>query len=532
MRFTPKIIRNLKFALPIAGLCFLSICQAATDAAGVTLSRGRQILLDRGLQIQALAAWWGTPNQALVSRWENSNFTTINSWDDPGTSLALKAMPAGTNWSRMYRPGVEWTKTVSSAEMPYVNNLVSMQYSDEERTPDDAAVLADMTATYRQWNSLYPKALAYTNFGWDTPDNLASLQSYAQATKPDMLMFDCYPNFSTGERRDLWYSRMQMYRTAGLAGYTTGTGTNSGPIPYAQYLNLFRSVNSTTLPSESFIRLQQNVSWAFGYTFVTGFVYDGFSDPVLFTGNRGHTSPTPVYGYAAEANRQSLNLGPALVRMVSTDLRMITATTGTHQETYGTWPFYHTKTVDDDLALPDGISVWSKGTANTAGYTDYITGITPLGNDNGASHVHSDVFIGYFKPLLSNNSNGTFVDGLHFMIVNGAWGTPFAEGAAGDAASASAERFRLDFDFGGSDYDSLVRLSRDTGLVELVTLQHLTGGNGALYRLDLQLDGGTGDLFGFWDSSNPLPTIPEPSVYVLVITGLIGTSVYFGKKRR
>jgi hypothetical protein len=107
--------------------------------------------------------------------------------------------------------------------------------------------------------------------------------------------------------------------------------------------------------------------------------------------------------------------------------------------------------------------------------------------------------IGYFEPLLANNADATFADGLHFMIVNG---------SASGTAAQSAQWYRLSFDFQSSDFNSLVRLSRDSGQVELVPLTHVAG---STYRLDLNLPGGTGDLFAYWNSSDPLPTIPEPS---------------------
>lgn len=453
------------------------------------MSRGRQILLDRGtIQIQAMAAWNTSPTAAQVARWNESHLTAINFWDDLNIPALVGAMNAGTNWSRMYRaiategyPAIPATKTVSTAEMPYVRDLVSIQYADE--VADIPTALPDMTTTIRQWTSMYPQTLAHTNFNWAAPDNLADLKSYTEATKPDVVMFDCYPGFVfPGDRRDTWYSRMQMYRLAGMAGYTTRTGGNSGPIPYGQWLDLY---GDSKLPSESFVRLQQNASWAFGYTFLSGFVYNHFSMSVLFDKTTEDPTKTLVFDYLAEANRQSLNLGPALVRLKSTDVRFIPST-------YRHRDWFLGPLHNHDLSIPTGLSDWSVG----AGDTNLITSITPRGTDNNDVNNHCDWLVGYFQPLKSSNSDYPYANGLHFMVVNGAWGTQFdRDGGTGNAASASAQWVRIEFDFTGTSYTSLQRLSRTTGQTAIVNLTSL--GNNK-YRLDLQLDGGTGDLFRFY----------------------------------
>ena len=171
---------------------------------------------------------------------------------------------------------------------------------------------------------------------------------------------------------------------------------------------------------------------------------------------------------------------------------------------------------------------------STAGYSDHMIAIAPYTNStaNGgyADSSHGDVLIGYFEPLLSDNAACTFVDGLRFMIVNGSvgafpsWipldanGTPDPVAMATGSAAAQAQWYHLVFDFTGSTFDSLVRLSRDTGEVELVTLTPVAG---SVFYLDLNLPGGTGDLFGFWDSSNPLPTIPEPSALAIAASAVV-----------
>lgn len=316
----------------------------------------------------------------------------------------------------------------------------------------------------------------------------AGLASYMQATQPDMLMFDAYPhqyvNFNT------WYNEMAKYRLAGLAGID---GTGQQAVPYAQYLDLYRTSYSAAVPDEAFVRLQEFASWAFGYTFVTAFVYNKPHDstvyPVCFSTD-GDGSPTAVLTQLTEANRQSLNLGPALVRLTSSDVRMIPGTGN---------------------PLPSGLTAWGRG----AGGNNYIVSITPVTGPGGAtSSSYSDIIVGYFEPLLADNSDYLFAEGTHFMIVNAA--------RTGTAASAS-QWYHVVFDFGSSGFDSLQRLSRDSGQVELVSLTHISGSQ---YALDLNLDGGTGDLFRFW-SSRPATVVRQFDLddagnFVISGTNLVG----------
>ncbi|HEX5471701.1 MAG TPA: hypothetical protein VFW73_07425 [Lacipirellulaceae bacterium] len=457
----------------LATAAFIScLCALASAAVGFDLTNGRRIILQRGLQIQSLAFVSSTPAPPTdFSLWKSANFTTFNSWNDKNSEKILGwTMP----WSR-------WIKTDGSNPLSnnetnqHLDELVSLQYGDElNQDPTgtlDAATLNTLADTFADWHSQYgANFLAYTNFGANNASKSmtpAALANYMQATNPDMLMFDAYPRqYIT---MSTWYAEMQKYRLAGLAGIDR---TGQSPIPYAQYLDLYRTSYTASQPSESFIRLQEFGSWAFGYTFVTAFVYNKPNNdtvyPTMFSGD-GDSQPTDVFAQVAETSRQSLNLGPALVRLTSTDLRMIPGTSS---------------------SLPAGISAWAPG----AGGDSYITSITPVTSPGGSpSRSHADVIIGHFEPLLADNGAFPFAGGTHFMLVNG---------SSTDTADQSAQWYHLTFDFGDSSFDSLQMLSRNTGQVELVPLTHLTGSQ---YSLDWNLPGGTGDLFRFWNDAESFP---------------------------
>ena len=466
---------------------FNSFSVQVAPKAPTNLSHGHQVMLDRGLQIAGLV-YTGFND---YDRWQSANFTTMDfdwSQNHPHAFstyyMEIMDMDPDQLWCRMYNYEVNennggldpWETSVK------LDTFVGYRYGDEVDDLDESARLNDMYSRYRAWNTQYPDSLAYTNV-YANQYSTSTLRNYMAVTQPDMLMFDNYPNFSfSNSERNEWYSSMQKFRTLALAG-NDGTGTT--PIPYGQFLNLYRHSHEDTTPSESYVRLQQNASWAFGYTYVTAFVYNTFVDgevnSVMFS-SIGDTAPTAVFDYVAETNRQSQNLGPALIRMVSSGIFM---KPGSGQSVWGT-----------------GLSQWSSSAGSTANYTDYITGITPYTNSTPsggtADSSYEDILVGYFEPLLDDNIECSFADGLHFMIVNG---------AASGTAAASAQWYHLTFDFTGSNFDALVRLSRDTGEVEAVPLTHISGSQ---YYLDLYLEGGTGDLFGFWDSSDPLPSIESP----------------------
>ena len=136
------------------------------------------------------------------------------------------------------------------------------------------------------------------------------------------------------------------------------------------------------------------------------------------------------------------------MRLLSTDVRMISGKTGgvSHNN------------------RPSNISTWCL--CAEAARTLRASRRSDMTSPTLSTTTYSDVVVGYFNPLLADNAGCSFVDGTTFMIVNGA--------LTGSAADAS-EWYHLAFDFAGSNFDSLTRLDRDTGHVELLALSHLSG---------------------------------------------------------
>ena len=498
--------------------------------AAYEVSRGRQIIVNQGIQLPAFGAFNTDDCPVNVSQLLTAHYTMIDVYVDPRV-LTLPGMET------MRFGSCHAAQDVSRTFYPtYADRLIAINFQDEPgpyTNPADQPLLnrlSEFGNAYNNWRSRFPNALCYLNTAGlreytsdpsGTGGTEAGLRAYIEGSRPDMLMFDYYPSYTfPSSERNTWYSTMAVFRRQALMGID---GSSTKPIVYGQYMNMYRTSQDGPKPTESFVRMQRFASLAFGFQFLEDFVYK--NDAPWFNGGNiygamfdgaGDSQPNDVFLSVSKANREICNLSPALSRLVSTDIQMIRGSAYTSR--------------------PGDIARWGRSdsnssslkwqnshTADTDDCTDYITSLTPYtdstANGGTIDTTYGDILIGYLNPLLPDNSGCAFTDGLHFMIVNG---------TAGNTAEASAQWYHLTFDFSNSHFDSLVRLSRDTGKVEVVSLTHAGGAN---YYLDLNLPGGTGDLFAFWDSSNPLPTIPEPQSLTLLMIGLFAASGYFRSRR-
>ncbi|MFA5866015.1 MAG: hypothetical protein WC975_15180, partial [Phycisphaerae bacterium] len=437
------------------------------SAPVVSLGRGHQTLLNFGLQIQAHTTpqlWTGPFDLAL---WSASNFTTVDFGSGPAYPADYMPSPPGLPWANI----TGTRERLDASDEPYASMLVRLSIGDEQDIRD-VNVLSSAASTTANMHNNYPNVIMHTNQG--TPRTMQEVRNYMQIVQPDMLMFDEYPFGAveySGISPTAFYEYMERYRKLGLEG---NDGTRANPIPTGVFLRTFYTevLPNASIVSESEIRVQYFAAWAFGYKLVDDFIYEdkpsgSYVDSVMFSGT-GIESPTTTFYQIAETNRQSLNLGSALVRLLSSDVRFIV---GRHNGQYNT--------------LPAGIPSWD----STAG--PYITDISATNIGTKNNNQEGDVIVGYFKPLAAEFTNSGHENDVYFMIVNALSDT----GLAADCR----QQIRLDFDFGSSGITKLLRLSRETGLVEVV---NLVSDGGSLYHLDLILDGGTGDLFKFNDGGS------------------------------
>ena len=444
------------------------------DAQGQTLDRGHRLLIEHGLQIQTWA--FPGPNGSFnLDTWTASNFTAPTFIDGAGDANQFFGPAPGIPWGT-----AGWVDDVSPGEMPYASNLVSVQFGDEQDLAN-ATVLAQAAAAIQSWQDRYPNAIVFTNqIGRQFSD--AVMLNYMAAAKPDLLMFDTYPfnglsGFVPGGSPSALYGSLDAHRRLGLAGHD---GTGQRPIPTGIHVQVFTMSGLVLghVVTESEARLNQFSAWAYGYTFVNAFIYDRPAttaeglQTILFEGP-SDAVPTPLFYQIAELNRQSRNLGPALVRLLTTDVRFVL---GRYKSSAG----------DTARAIPlaSGMRQWNAG--QTVAYLTAVSA-TNLGTENYG--LEGNVILGGFRVLDESFDGTSGSNESYFMVVNGL-SSPTVTGTAAN----TRERIHLTFDFGASGITALQRMSRDTGLVEDVPLAHESG---SVYSLDLVLDGGTGDLFKF-----------------------------------
>ena len=466
---------------------------------------------------------WMWPDFKLSPReWVDygENLVSLQYYDDDGQAFDLtkpgnvqRASEQFAIWRGDVRPPEYLEHHSDFVQKTALNNTTPDDGCFTHSSIDSAYQLCPTTApsdwqSYQENYEGYTDTILYTvQGGWSYEPS--TLRAYMSSVKPDMLMFDSYQfgdEAWDGGSPTRLYEHMQKYRSLGLGGHDGGFVQ---PIPYAQYIQMFRipggsdsieyRVGDHTL-SESEMRLQYFGSWAFGYKFLTAMYYNSdnclscqrIKESILFEG-LGDDYPTALFNQVADTNRQSRNLGDSLVRLLSLRTGLVPCTLGVGPIELcdnGVWmvPGEH---LDEGgivigNARPTGIPAWRSGV------DPYITSVS-ASNDLCEENVcknnglPGDLLIGYFN-VLDESLDGPHFDGeTYFMIVNG---LTDADGSA----TETVQTVTVDFDFLDSGVNTLLRLNRNTGLVDEVPLNHR---GGSKYHYEFALEGGTGDLFNF-----------------------------------
>jgi hypothetical protein len=478
------------------------------------LSKGHQILIERGLQLQGMVLTYDTFS---LNTYSNANYTSVNwTWDAPRSwNFMSNIGPA---------PGFPWSRWVGNlddmppmgGEEPYLSQLVALQLGDEAHLSDDNVrnqVVDWFVAVRDNW----PTTILYVNnYLGQAPDG--ALHDFINRARPDMICFDNYPfeeDQNTGAPYALWtpwYSELRRYREHARVSN----------IPFATYRQTFqaseRPVRVYRHPTRPEVWLNTFAALAFNAKMLIDFTYNNGSSS-LFTPPGGDSNPTVLYTELADANFRARNMGKALVRLMpiinerrpgwTTTMMFIRGKDGAGNHT----------------PVPIGFF-----TSGTEAHTDwvyqhndpYLTswGVTNTGTRNNGHP--GDVIVSWFKPLDESFDGPDYTNQIYMMVVNGLTDV--------DPASTPAEcaqEIKLNFH---SSIGALEVLNPLTGVAELQLLPLVNG----LRQLVLNLNGGDAALFKFATGapfvgvdSAPVTGLPVVTLHPASRENILGTHATF-----
>jgi hypothetical protein len=502
--------------------------------AQAQISKGYQILLNRGLQLQGLVEW---ADFFHLDTYTNASYTSINwGWT---SSPDLMDSTAGEPWSRWVSGTTNMPPQSGEEEGPYLNQLVALQLGDEWDLNTDS-VRTTLVNWFNSVQTNWPNTILYHN-NWQGQVLDDQLSDFIARAQPDMLFFDGYPwqsDYSTGTPLGGpptgWYSELRRYRAWALT-YN---------IPFGVYRQTFHAVqdyNSTIYrdPSPSELRLLTSAGLAFNAKFFTDFVYNAGATSlfdILPNGYSGDTYTNALYVEQADANLRALNLGKALMCLkplyemhnpgdVPSPPGPASAYTTFVDGTVTSIMIECGRLVSGGVtnATPLPISFAASPASGTnagnptaliyswweSGKNDpYLTG-WGVTNKAGVknSGLPGDALIAWFKPLDESFDGLNYSNEVYFLVVNGLTDT---NGTAADCM----QEIHLDFSFGSSGITAVVMLDPETGLLQTNTLPVVN--MSSKRRLILDLNGGDAALFKFADGApfvgHITPQTPKLSV--------------------
>jgi autotransporter-associated beta strand protein len=476
-----------KLALAATAAVSLAVTAGARSASAqiTSLDKGHNLLLNSGLQI------WGLNTDSFQYTFNYNNLAAMNmnavQWSYGQSNPGV--LTTGQRWGKWVQPDpgqsnyTSPANSLNSTEDAHKSDLVSIQVGDEQQSD-----LENVNGYTKAWfdaahsGGQFTDKLMYINSTfWN---DAGAFINFIGAANPDAVSFDAYPFGTTGVYPYNWLGKAQFYRRVSLGSYIGATGT--APRPYGLYLQTYHGGDGARDPGELEMRWQQFTAWTLGYTFADAFTAGGGNTSLFVAGN-GNSPNQPYYNNFKESARQSRNLGPALTRLISygygPNIILGKDPSGATNPVPADWPTFSKTNAPTSQQFLSGVAAQNLGTAN--------------GGNAG------DVYVGFFNPL--QTSSGDPAGTAYFMVTN-AMGA-YLQDASLTPANCT-QRLTLNFDFGSSGLDSLKRLRRSDGLVEIVPL---ISDGGGLYHYTFDLEGGTGDLFKYNDGSPFVGLEPPPT---------------------
>lgn len=529
--------------LAVCGLC-------PVRSSAQTLSKGYQILLNRGFQLQGVVlkengfhlteSAHSPDDGTLTGGYLDVGYNTVN-WsfsnvnNNPNSNVSALGAAPGLPWARWVDN--EADMPAIGDEAPYMSNLVGLSLADEQdlntQSVRDAAVkwFNDVTP-----DPAYANTLLYTNsFGGQVADN--QLIDFVNRAHPDMMSFDAYPFQAqwvangTGNAKDytplpayatinLYYSELRRYRDISRAFN----------IPFSAYMQTFSSVQDYDQhvyrdPSPSELHLNNFAAVTFGAKQLVGFTYNSGASSFFINDHHGSgdKTRTALYDEQKVVNKQLKNWGNTLVRI--TPINDWT-TDGTTSNTLMIRGKHYDAASNSDVLDSIPTNFVGNGNNGNAAFTQwqsnkndpYLRGwtITNAGtknmDPNTSAKLAGDVFLSWFKPLDESFDGSTFTDERYMILLNG------LSDPTGTVADCT-QTIRLNF---LSTMPGIQMLDPNTGNVVNVNVPVDPTSGRKLW--DVTLGGGDAVLFKFNDGAPFI--VPEP-----IGMGLIGAAAIALRRR-
>jgi hypothetical protein len=490
-------------------LMFLLLGYGQTSLGQV--SKGHQILINRGLQVQGMV---NTGDIFHLATYTNAHYTTIN-WVFNSDTSQMGPTP-GFPWGR-------WVSDITNmpplgSEALNMSQLVSLSLSDEPYL-DAEFYFTNMLHWFTNVQSSYPNTILYiNNWGGEVTDG--TLSSFIAQARPDMITFDLYPwQLDYGTRVPIslsqqWYGELRRYR-AWASAYN---------IPFGIYRQTFHAVqdyNSTVYrdPSPSELRVNTFGALAFNAKMLIDFTYNTGASS-LFDRNEqgqwaGDTLTNALYSELIDVNLRAVNLGKALVflrpvyEMHNTNTMSPPPGPGSDDPNFPNG--YATSTmflrgkyvsgcVTNFTPIPDSFlndpsSSANSGLPNSSAYTwwefqkndPYLSGWS-MTNKAGIKNngLPGDVIISWFRPLDEIFDGTNYNNEVYMMVVNALTATN------GNAADCMQE-IKLTFSGLAGSMTNLIMLDPLTGQIKTNGLPLFS----TKRQLTLALNGGDAALFKF-----------------------------------
>lgn len=299
--------------------------------SAVTSTRGREWLERHPMPITALVATMPNPSAAVVDRYfETFGANAVHLWmdgpqqvegwlqDRRGAGFITWLSPDGNSLAWDGSKFVDTGQLIGGLSLDTAGRI-GFQVGDEPNTADQMNRISGGINRIRAYD---PNALLFSNLTYWLPNADEILQQYVDSVDADVVLTGDY-NFEASH-----YTVLETFRNAAKAK----------GVPYWQFLNAYigQETDCMLTHTRSDLLWQAMAGLTYGYTGHFWFLYQaaaqghesatdwGGSILMQPTGTWG-ASPTALHGTVADINRRLANLGKALTRLTSTDVRFIKA---------------------------------------------------------------------------------------------------------------------------------------------------------------------------------------------------------------